>query len=374
MTSVERVKSIHNFEKVDHLYRREFYIWEETEQRWKNEGWNGDYSIFNYDAPDGLICSDDIMGEGFLGWTDAPIVPCFKEEIVKRTEKHEYYRLSTGEIRKYPIGGRTAVMPLFVEASVESREDWEKTVKFKLDPFTPERWAKFDEKKFREIREKVDKGQAIFTARFIGGYMYLRSLCGPEKLLYLFYDEPELIHDMMKTWLALMTECLTKLQDCVPFFKLHFGEDIAYKLHTLISPKMFEEFLEPYYNELFQTIKSRQKEFIHIELDCDGNPDILMPYYIRNGITAVSPCEVAAGFDVVAMGRKYPETIFLGGIDKRKIALDKDEIKKEVDRVIPAMKKRGGYIPMFDHGVPPDVSFENYLFYRRYITSIDDFS
>jgi len=262
-------------------------------------------------------------------------------------------------------------MPLFVKSPVESRDEWENTVKPNLNPNTPERWVELDEVKMNKIGLRVKDGTAVFTAHVIGGYMYLRSLCGPENLLYLFYDDPGLLHDMMKVWLNLAITCLTKLQDYIPFFNLYIGEDIAYKTGPLISPEMVEQFLMPYYRELFQTLKSRQKEFIHIELDSDGNSDILMPLYIENGITALSPCEVAANCDLVAYREKYPQLVMGGGIDKRVLSKGKDEIKREVDRVISSMKDKGGYIPMCDHGVPPDVSFEKYLFYREYITSID---
>ena len=36
-----------------------------------------------------------------------------------------------------------------------------------------------------------------------------------------------------------------------------------------------------------------------------------------------------------------------------------------VGRIFPALRERGGYIPMCDHGVPAEVSFSNYLHYRR---------
>ena len=33
--------------------------------------------------------------------------------------------------------------------------------------------------------------------------------------------------------------------------------------------------------------------------------------------------------------------------------------------------KRGDYIPTCDHGVPNDVSLENYLYYRRRVCEMD---
>jgi hypothetical protein len=54
-----------------------------------------------------------------------------------------------------------------------------------------------------------------------------------------------------------------------------------------------------------------------------------------------------------------------GGFDKRIMAAGKDAIDREIDRIMPVMKERGGYIPTCDHGVPEEVSFENYLHYRK---------
>ena len=34
------------------------------------------------------------------------------------------------------------------------------------------------------------------------------------------------------------------------------------------------------------------------------------------------------------------------------------------------MIEQGGFIPMADHQVPPDVSWENYLYYRRRVAEL----
>jgi len=33
--------------------------------------------------------------------------------------------------------------------------------------------------------------------------------------------------------------------------------------------------------------------------------------------------------------------------------------------------QKGGYIPSIDHGVPPDVSFENFCYYLEFIRKIE---
>jgi uroporphyrinogen decarboxylase len=72
--------------------------------------------------------------------------------------------------------------------------------------------------------------------------------------------------------------------------------------------------------------------------------------------------EVAAGVDVNAWREKFPSLAFMGGIDKRELALGPEAIDRELDRIWPCVEK-GRYIPDLDHLIPDDVSWENYLYY-----------
>jgi uroporphyrinogen-III decarboxylase len=79
----------------------------------------------------------------------------------------------------------------------------------------------------------------------------------------------------------------------------------------------------------------------------------------------MSPFEVSSGCDVVKIRKQYPELIMSGGIDKRILAQGKEALDCHLDYIIPTMRKRGDYIPTCDHGVPPEVSWENYSYYRQ---------
>lgn len=46
-------------------------------------------------------------------------------------------------------------------------------------------------------------------------------------------------------------------------------------------------------------------------------------------------------------------------------AQSKKEIDKMVERIIPAMRERGGYFPTCDHHVPEEVTLDNYRHYRK---------
>jgi uroporphyrinogen decarboxylase len=52
----------------------------------------------------------------------------------------------------------------------------------------------------------------------------------------------------------------------------------------------------------------------------------------------------------------------MGGMDKRAIASGREGVDAELRRIQPLLRE-GGFIPMLDHFVPPDVSYQTYLYY-----------
>ena len=64
-------------------------------------------------------------------------------------------------------------------------------------------------------------------------------------------------------------------------------------------------------------------------------------------------------------GMQYPDLRISGGVDKRVLAQGPKAIDEMIDRIFPAMQKRGGFLPTCDHGVPEEVSLQNYLHFRK---------
>jgi uroporphyrinogen decarboxylase len=202
----------------------------------------------------------------------------------------------------------------------------------------------------------------------VGGYMYLRSLVGPEEIFFMLYDEPDLIHEMMEKWFEIADAASAYYQEHVTIDMLAFGEDISYNNGLLISPDMIRTFLFPYYKRLYDNIKKRnidQDRHVYFYVDTDGNLDDVIPLYKEIGVDVIAPMEVASGCDPVELRKQHPDIVLMGGIDKRVIAKTKEDIDAFLEHVIPFMKEQGGYIPMFDHGVPDEVTLENYRYYRK---------
>ena len=127
-------------------------------------------------------------------------------------------------------------------------------------------------------------------------------------------------------------------------------------------------FCSPTTSKLLANMKRRQLDKtrpVHFQLDTDGWSDTIIDLYRTLGLNHLSPFEVASGCDVVRTGEQYPDLRISGGVDKRVLATTTDDIDRMVDRIFPAMRTRGGYLPTCDHGVPEEVSLRNYLHYRK---------
>ncbi len=73
----------------------------------------------------------------------------------------------------------------------------------------------------------------------------------------------------------------------------------------------------------------------------------------------------AAHTDAYKISDRFGSRIPLRGyFDKRALIKSKKAIDQELSRLMPLIK-RGGFIPHTDHLVPPDVSWDNYCYYRR---------
>ena len=331
-------------------------------ERWEAEGMPRDAphaELFGYDPPGWHPL------EG-VGWCEAAFCPGFEDKVIEDRGRHELVQDSSGRHVLCFKGKRSGFMPEYVDHPVKDMRTWEENCKWRMDPSTPERYAQLDET-MSAARNAAAEGLLI-QQQLVGGYMLLRSLIGPGDVLYKFYDEPELIHDCMRTWLALAQAVIARHQEFVTIDELFFAEDICYNHGPLISPDMMHEFLLPYYRELLDGTRARQidrSRRLFFQVDTDGWSVPTIPVYRELGMDMMSPFEVASGCDVVAIGRQYPDLIMSGGVDKRILAQGKDAIDAMVDRIFPVMQARGGYIPTCDHGVPEEVSYENYLHYRK---------
>ena len=377
MNSPERLRATFERRPLDHLVRKEFEselgdgIWPAAMNKWQaEEGMPAKFDpveLFRYDPP-----AQHMLSTGALSG-HAPLVPTYEPEVIDDLGDRVILRDTEGRLLKVfkseASGQKYTFMPEYVQGAITGRESWEGDVKPRLDPDTPARWTRFAES---VAAARAAQQEGLMTLQVVvGGYMFLRTLFGPVDLLYAFHDAPDLVHDVLDQWADLCDAVLERIQAEVEIDQILSGDDTCYKGGLLISPAMFREFLLPRYLRVFGNARRRQKHRLYLDFDSDGYLPAAIPLYLEAGADILGPFEVAAGCDVVAVGKAYPNLILEGGIDKRALAAGPDAIEENLKAIVPAMVRRGGYIPTCDHYVPSDVTYSSYLYYRRRICELD---
>jgi len=187
-------------------------------------------------------------------------------------------------------------------------------------------------------------------------------MMGCEELLITFYDDPDLIHDMMDYLTDFWLTIYEKVCKDVEVHSIHMWEDMSGKTGSLISPQMVREFMAPNYKKMSDFAKKHNIPIF--ALDTDGNCEQLLPVFIESGINMVLPFEVAAGSDIVDYRKKFPTLCICGGIDKMEIAKGPAAIDRELDR-IDSMFKGSGYWPSVDHLIHPEISWEDFKYFVK---------
>ena len=135
--------------------------------------------------------------------------------------------------------------------------------------------------------------------------------------------------------------------------------DCASRNGLLFSEQFYRDLLLPHHQRLCDFATEQNLPVI---IDNDGNMSALLSFHRQSGVRGLFPLEVKAGMDVRNLKKEYPQFVYCGNIDARVMSMSRAEIEEEIASKILIAKEGGGYIYHVDHSVPPDVSFEDYVF------------
>ena len=180
------------------------------------------------------------------------------------------------------------------------------------------------------------------------------------KGIHLFYENPELLHDICDYVLEVYTTKLMTAIETIQPDVVYIMEDLSGKNGPMISGAMFDEFVGAYYKKLIPMLKERGVGNVFV--DTDGDFMMMIPNFMEAGVDGFLPMDVNAGMDIVKVRENFPTLKFIGGYNKLCIADGKEAIDREFKRILPVVRK-GGYIVGADHQVPPSASLENYRYY-----------
>jgi hypothetical protein len=301
------------------------------------------------------------------------MLPAFEEKVLERPDGHVVVRDGMGAIVEMPDVYDFSYLRMpkdFVSRRwhrfpVQNRRDWEEQIVWRYDPRHPARFPADFEARCRALR---DRGH-VLRVNFRGPFWQLRDWCGQEGLCLLMVDDPDFVQEMIDFHTGFILRVLTPILERVELDYVQVAEDMAYKLHSMISPAMARRFLLPAWKRWVQAIQASGCPIVCMH--CDGYMAELIPLWIEAGFNCCYPVEVAAGNDIVAFRRRHGTRMaYIGGIDKRALAAGGETMRAEVLRVVPPLLAEGGFIPACDHAVPPDVSWPNFVAYTRLLAQL----
>jgi uroporphyrinogen decarboxylase len=361
MNARERFRATCRFEPVDRPFRFETIgFWPETIARWHQEGLPEEAEQITAFVHFGM----DLRMPIIIGGSEDPgLVPLFEEKVIEESEHYRIKETMFGTVIKEFKDGQSA-LPQFLNFPVKDMSTFE-DLKWRLDPSTAERLGKDWDQNAKIYNESV----VPVVLYFCGLFGTVRHLLGFEQLMLAYYDTPELIHAIGEHWVDMHTALLERITASAGIDAIYFWEDMAYRNGPIIGPKIFREFMSPYYERVIDCARSLGVEAF--EVDTDGNIDVLIPLFLEVGVNALLPFEVQAGMDIREVRKKYEKKLVIeGGLDKRQLAFDFNAIRQEVESKVPPLLREGGYFPALDHLVPPDVPLENFEFFLKLVRDI----
>ena len=173
---------------------------------------------------------EDEIGMTGFDWDYVPVVQCggntdvFGGAAPCLIEENDEFLIETDSLgRKMKLMKGKATVPLPLDYPIKTTDDW---LKYK-------HLYEFDEKRidWEQVEKAVaeQKNGVLVVANMPGGFDLPRQLLGEEELSYAYFDEPDMIKDMLATAADTCIKVLDRISDKVTIDQLSVHEDMAGK-------------------------------------------------------------------------------------------------------------------------------------------------
>jgi len=370
MDGRERFLRIMSFQEVDRYPFYELGCWGQTIDRWLKEG----------------LTEEELKGDWFKGEPkfasfdrreflpiNMSILPPFEYKVFEENERYIIFRDEIGRthraLKEGTVRGCRLSMDTYLDFFVKDRATFLE-MKKRYNPVDPSRYPENWEELKQQYARRDYPLYLYPNCAFGGLYWNLREWMGTVGVSYAFFEQPTLVHEMLDFMVEFFIKVTEKALTEVEVDACIINEDFAGKGGPLISPRIYKDFFLPRHKAIVEHLHKHGVKVI--ELDSDGDTEVLIPLMIEAGINCHWPLEDAAGMDPIKIRKQYGKNLALsGGIDKRALFGDRSAIEKELRKKIIPMMETGGYIPTLDHCFSPEISLENARYYfelKRKIT------
>ena len=296
-------------------------------------------------------------------WDYVPVVECGGTtgvfggpavEVLEETDDILIQRDTLG--RRTKLFKHAATIPLPLDHPVRDMGSW-----LRLKPLFQFHPRRIDEQAVERARCAQAEG-ALVVASIPGGFDIPRELMGEEIACLAYYEQPELMHDILDTITGTALSVLERVTDRVRIDQLSVHEDLAGKAGPLIGPLQVRQHIRPYFSAVWDLVSSRGTRVF--DMDSDGNMWQVLEPFLECGINSMHPMEPAAGMDIVEVRNRFGSRLAMrGGIDKHALRQGRDAIRAELEYKISPLMKQGGMVFGLDHRIPNGTPLADYRYY-----------
>ena len=347
LTSIERISNILQRKPVDRIGVYE-HFWNDTYRIWAQNNWIPDNlnfeNYFDFDIQE-FWAFNTIAN---LAWVD---------EVLEETDETILKRDGNGALlRRHKLHDST---PEHVDFLVKDRKSWLEHIK----PHLVADRQRIDFAGYRAAKDTARKNNRFFVWSGVNVFELMHPICGHQYMLMGMALDPDWIIDMATTYSRLTIELQEILfaEEGYPD-GIWYYEDMGYKLHPFMSPRMYRELIQPAHTETIQWAHSKNMPVI---MHSCGFIEPLLPGMLEAGIDCLQVIEVKAGMDLLKLYQKFGDRLsFMGGIDVRVLYNNnRAEIDAELTAKIPTIKGNFGYVLHSDHSIPNNVHPETYRYF-----------
>jgi uroporphyrinogen decarboxylase len=346
-----------DYKPYDRMPLYYFGTWPETKQRWRKEGFTGVMAESGSGGPQLDFMDTDwetsFDGTGNIWNNQGLLIPQpigdLPAELIEDNDEYRVIRKATGGVLKTSKPGSSISQHLQPDLH-PTRKDWKRFKQY-LNPDDPRRTPPDFQKKaaLLDRREHV----TCFLAGSLFGWMF--DWMGLEAVSCLPYDDPKLYWEIIAFMSDYFMQANSRFLDRVNFDFAYFFEDCCFNTGPMISPEIYRRFYHPNYLRMIEFYRSKGVRWMLI--DSDGKVDALLPCWLESGFDIIFPIEIGTWKSYPPAFRKqYGRKLrMFGGVNKHVIAEGEVSIRKELMHLKP-LAEEGGFIPIPDHRIPPNVS------------------
>jgi uroporphyrinogen decarboxylase len=188
------------------------------------------------------------------------------------------------------------------------------------------------------------------------------ELVGMDRWFYLLYDAPDLAHAILGKIVDFMESTSEIMfQKAGRYIDICFtGDDYGFQGGPMLSMKLFNRFVRPYLQRMYNVGKKYGKPVMHHSC---GSVAAFIPTFMEMGLNILEPIQVAAaGMDAKELAARYGGKLcFHGSIDTQRTLPfgTPDDVRREVKERVETFKPYGGFTISPSQHLLPEIPTQN---------------